>query len=193
MMKADGTDKFERIPLVPAGDTSAFQGILFDLKQHIEYYIEADGVKSPSYRMTVVELPAVAKLELQYVFPAYTGLPPQTFEDGGDVAALKGTTVRVKITPTMPTPGGDLKLDPGAAKGLTTQPDGTLTGEFKIDQDGFYHVELVGPSGERVTASPKFTIDALEDQPPSVSFERPQARRAGEPGRRGPAARACRR
>ena len=45
-------------------------------------------MKSPTYSMTVVELPAVDTLELEYVFPAYTGLPPQKVEVGGDVAAL---------------------------------------------------------------------------------------------------------
>src|SRR6185295_1968339 len=57
---------------------------------------------------------------------------------------------------------------------LTTQADGTLTGSFKIADDGFYHVELAGPRGEKVTASPKFTIDAIDDQPPTVTFEKPK-------------------
>src|SRR5207344_861696 len=40
--------------------------------------------------------------------------------------------------------------------------------------DGYYHVELIGPHGEKVTASPKYTIDAIEDQPPTVTFEKPR-------------------
>ena len=84
---------------------------------------------SPTYTMTLVELPAVETLELEYVFPAYTGLPPQTVESGGDVAALRGTEVRVRVKPTMTTPGGALALDPGApvAPGHAGA-DGTLTG-----------------------------------------------------------------
>ena len=31
-----------------------------------------------------------------------------------------------------------------------------------------------GPRGEKVTASPKFTIDAIDDQPPTVTFEKPK-------------------
>ena len=72
-------------------------------------------MKSPTYTMKVVELPAVETLELEYVFPAYTGLPPQKVESGGDVAALRGTEVRVRVKSTMATPGGALALDPGAA------------------------------------------------------------------------------
>jgi hypothetical protein len=169
-----GETKYERMPLVSTGDAESFEGMLFDLEKPIEYYVEADGVKSPTYSMTIVELPAVAKMELEYVFPAYTGLPPQTIEGGGDVAAIAGTEVRVRITSTMATAAGRLKLDPGALAALTPQADGTLAGSFKIAQDGYYHIELDGPRGENVTASPKYTIDVIEDRPPTVSFEKPR-------------------
>src|SRR5262249_42190248 len=85
-----------------------------------------------------------------------------------------GTEVRVHVTPTMATSGGRLQLEPAATDALTSQADGTLTGSFKIDKDGFYHVELDGPRGEHVNASPKYTVDMIEDQPPTVSFDKPK-------------------
>ncbi len=148
--------------------------MLFNVSKPIEYYVDSDGVRSPTYSMKVVNLPAVENLELEYVFPAYTGLPPQKVESGGDVAALRGTEVRVRVKPTMATATGRLQLDPQSSAELKGEADGTLAGSFKIDQDGFYHVELDGPRGEHVTASPKFTVDAIEDQPPAVSFEKPK-------------------
>src|SRR4029079_18360424 len=150
----EGTGTFERMPLVATADPNSFEGMLFDVKKPIQYYVEADGVKSETYKMDLVELPAVDKLELEYVYPSYTGLPPQKVEAGGDVAALRGTEVRVRITPTMKTPSGRRQLEPTAASQLAAQPDGVLTGSFKIDQDGFYHVELAGPHGEQGPASP---------------------------------------
>ena len=56
--------------------------------------------------MTVLDLPTVGKLELEYHFPAYTGLPVQKVDAGGDVAALRGTEVWMKVTPTMASPAG---------------------------------------------------------------------------------------
>jgi hypothetical protein len=149
--------------------------MLFDVKASLTYYVEADGVKSPTYTMKVVELPAVSGIEMEYVYPAYTGLPPQKVEVGGDVAALAGTEVRLKITSTMKTAGGRVQLEPSAVEGLTVAPDGTtLTGSFKILKDGYYHVELDGPEGEKVAASPKFTIDVIEDRAPTVSIDKPK-------------------
>ena len=85
--------------------------MLFHLDKGTEYYVEANGVRSPTFTMTVVDLPTVGKLELEYHFPAYTGLPAQKVDVGGDVAALRGTEVLVKITPTMASPGGKILVN----------------------------------------------------------------------------------
>ena len=41
--------------------------------------------------MHAAELPYVKQLEMEYVFPAYTGLAPRKIENGGDIAVLQGT------------------------------------------------------------------------------------------------------
>ena len=174
MVKAEGETEYTRLALLATGDPNAFEGMLFDVKKPVDYYVESDDVRSSTYHMKVVELPAVGKLELEYVFPAYTGLAPQKVESTGDVAALRGTEVRVHITPTMPSPSGRLQVEPGGAPELKAESDGTLTGSFKIDQDGFYHVELDAANGAHVAASPKYTVDMIEDQPPSVRFDKPK-------------------
>ena len=56
-------------------------------------------------------MPYVERLELEYHFPAYTGLEPQKIEDGGDIAVLRGTEVRLRVFPTMKTPGGRVALN----------------------------------------------------------------------------------
>ncbi len=167
---------FERLPLVRSensNESNKYEGMLFDLAGPIDYFVEAEGVKSPTYTLKVVDLPYVQKLELELHFPAYTGLAPRKIEDGGDLAVLKGTEVRVKVTPTMAARGGQILLHDEQKVPLATAADNTLTGAFKADKDGFYRFELDAPSGERVSASPQYTIDVLTDQPPSVSIAKP--------------------
>ena len=67
-------------------------------------------MRSGTYTLKVVELPYVQHLELEYHFPAYTGLPPQKVEEGGDIAVLKGTEVRLRAVPTMAAKGGEIVL-----------------------------------------------------------------------------------
>src|SRR5580765_2213321 len=173
MARSSKGAQFERIPLVAGADPAAFEGMLFHLEKGTEYYVEATGVKSPTYSISVLDLPTVGKLELEYHFPAYTGLPVQKIDVGGDVAAIRGTEVWLKVTPTMSAPDGKIVVNDADGGRLAKQADGTLTGKFTIKDEGFYRIGLTGPHGEQVDASQKYTIDVLKDQPPVVSFNKP--------------------
>ncbi len=176
MMRTDPGGSFERVPLIPSTTeehAGGFEGVLFHLEKPIEYYVESNGVLSPKFRLEVVDLPTVQQLDLEYRFPAYTGLQPRKVDGGGDVAAIRGTDVLLTITPTMKAPSGRIVLNDGNALPLTVQGDGTLTGSFAIKQQGYYKIELTGPHGEKVDASPQYTIDVIDDQAPSVRFSKP--------------------
>jgi hypothetical protein len=171
MIRKSADAPFERTPLVRSGNK--YEAMLFDLATPIDYFVEAGGVKSSTYTLKIVDLPYVQKLELEYHFPAYTGLAPRKIEDGGDIAVLSGTEVRVRITPTMTAKGGQVVVHDKASSPLTPAGDGSFTTSFKVDRDGFYRVELDAPTGERVNASPQYTIDVLTDQAPVVSISKP--------------------
>jgi hypothetical protein len=172
MMRATPDGSFDRVPLIAAAQPGAFEGMLFHLEKPTEYYIESNGVRSGKFMLTVVDLPTVKDLDLEYRFPAYTGLSPRK-ADGGDVAAIRGTDVVLHVVPTMTTPDGKILLSDGGAMPLTRQADGSLTGSFPIKGQGFYRIELTGPHGEKVEASPQYTIDVIDDQPPAVHFTKP--------------------
>ena len=163
---------FEHVPMVFNQDTKSFDGMLFDLPTTIDYFIESGGVKSEVFTMHAADLPYVKQLEMEYVFPAYTGIAPRKIENGGDIAVLQGTRVRMRITPTMKSPSGRILVD-GAPIALA-QDNGVFTGELTVNKDGFYRVELQGgPENKLVNASPQYTIDVLEDQAPTVSIAKP--------------------
>ena len=181
MRSAGAGDTFERLPLIPvendAGETVAgtYEVLLFDLQDAVDYLVESTGVESATYTLDVLDLPYVERLELEYHFPAYTGLEPRLVEQGGDIAVLRGTEVRLRAVPTMGTTGGMLIFDDddGETLDLAVAEDGSLTASFMVEEEGFYRVDLMAPAGDLVTASPQYTIDVLTDQPPSAMFIRP--------------------
>jgi len=107
MIRKSQTAAFERVPLIRTEDK--YEGTLFDVAAPIEYFVEAVGVRSPVYTIKVADMPYVQKLELEYHFPAYTGLQPRKIEDGGDIAVLRGTEIRVRAVTTMPASGGGVR------------------------------------------------------------------------------------
>ena len=172
-MREGTSDSFERLTLLPAGEPGEYEVLLFDVQDRTEYFVEALGVQSGTFALDVTDLPYVQRLEHEYFFPAYTGLEPRVVEDGGDIAVLQGTEVRLRVFPTMRTTGGQLVLDEETRTELVLQPDGSLTGALVVEDEGFYRIDLLSPDGDLVTASPQYTIDVLTDQPPAVMFVDP--------------------
>jgi hypothetical protein len=171
MIRKSQNAAFERVPMVRNDQT--YEGTLFDFASPVEYFVEAVGVMSPHFTLKVADMPYVQKLQLEYHFPAYTGLQPRKIEDGGDIAVLKGTEIWVKAMPTMRAAGGGVVIDDKNQIPMNVENDGSLTAKFVADHDGFYRIDLDAPGGPRVNGSPKYSIDVLEDRPPVVSFTKP--------------------
>src|SRR5687767_12664026 len=168
-----GTGDPERIAMPRSADSAQFTIRLFDLDQQTEYYIEAGPVRSPAFRIAVADLPSVKRIDLEYRYPEYTRLSPHRVEDGGDVAAVRGTRVRVDITPTIATTAGRIVLDGKDTIPLAPADSGRLAGEITVSRSGFYKVELADAAGRHVPASLDYAIDMLDDGAPSVSITKP--------------------
>jgi len=157
---------------------NAFQYAFHDVRENIRYYVEAVGVRSPEYRLSVADVARVQRIDLKYRFPAYTGLPERLEPDSGDVRAVKGTQVEFTVHTDIPADAGDLLLDSGRGIPLRASGDRRLTGTLVVEESGLYHVRL-GRRGEapaspiRARASDDYVIDALPDQPPVVAIRRP--------------------
>ena len=171
-VRAPGDTAFERLPMA-RGPDGAYGYLLYDLEEDTDYFIEAEGVRSEIFSLTVAELPYVGRLDLELDFPDYTGLDTRTIENGGDVTALRGTTVGLVVTPTLPVDGGAVVVDGSAPIPLEVGEDGALRGAFEVRADGFYHITLDGPTGEPLEASPRYVIDALSDGAPIVTVPEP--------------------
>ena len=163
---------FQRLSMLPSVE-GGFEVMLLSVAEPTDYFVEANGVRSPTFAIDVDDLPYVDRLDLTYYFPRYTGLPARVVEDGGDVAALAGTVVELRIAPTIPAPGGRLLMDGEMGEELSVEEDGTLVARFTVRENGFYSIELARDNGEMVPASPEYNIDVLTDQDPGIRFSRP--------------------
>ena len=83
----------------------------------------------------------------------------------------KGTDVKFTITPTMATKGGQVVLGEKETVPLAVNADGTLSANFTAQHDGFYRIELDSPAGERLTASPQYTVDLLRTRADGQAVE----------------------
>ena len=173
VLRADTASEWIRLPMLRDSAAAEFTSRLFDLTSATEYYVEANEIKSKVHHLTITNLPAVQKFALELRFPAYTGLPAEQIEPGGDVAAVRGTTVIVRATTSQPVKGGSIRLDDGSTVALTADATGRLSGAFKVIRDGFYRLDLVAEDGTPVPGAIQYVVEALEDRAPTVRIEEP--------------------
>src|SRR5512146_1351785 len=172
LVRAADSVAWTRLPMTPdSAGRYAFR--MFDIGTKTQYAVEANGVRSTTYTIDVANLPYVKQMDLQYRYPAYTQLPPLDVDSTGDIAALKGTMVRIRVAPTIPTAGGRVVVDTGDTLKLVPSADGKLMAMMRVDKPGFYKIELQGPDGRMVTGSLDYTIDVLPDRAPTVQFTKP--------------------
>ena len=185
--RVDGAPLWESIPMLPDPEDGVFRHLLLGVPEATDYYVDADGVLSPTFRIEVEDVPYVARIGLTYRYPAHTGLGPREVEDGGDIAAVVGTVVELQVIPTVPAAAGVLRLEPGGIEipledgGGGGDPDAPRTGagaevleaSLTLAEPGSYRVALAGPDGSLRTASRDYLVEVLEDLPPIVRFLRP--------------------
>src|SRR5580700_2573045 len=84
------SSKWEAIAMQPtaAGDfAGGYQFLFAGLPENVEYYVTAGAMASKHFNIRVTDLPAVKQIRVTYHYPAWTGMPPEVEERGGDLRA----------------------------------------------------------------------------------------------------------
>ena len=175
------SSKWEEIAMQPkaAGSFAGGYEFLFaGLPENVEYYVTAGAMTSKRFNIRVTDLPSVKQIRVTYHYPAWTGMPPEVEERGGDLRAVIGTQAELEISTDRPLPGSQIQLDNGQQIQLTTSqqlPGGRNSvyhGVVKMDRDGVYHVAGI-EQGQPVRVSEDFFIEARKANPPQISLARP--------------------
>ena len=166
------TSKWEQAPMLPRANGSDYEYLFATLAEPVEYYAEAGGVKSKTYRLDVADMPGIKHLKVTYHFPSVLGLPDATEDPGGDLRAVAGTVAELTVETDRPLKNGTIDLDDGSHVALEPQSGNTLIAKVAIQKDGMYHFAATD-QGQSVRLSEDYFIEAQEDNPPSVKIVRP--------------------
>ena len=148
------SSKWEEIAMQPKAAGSfagGYQFLFAGLPENVEYYVTAGAMTSKHFNIRVTDLPAVKQIRVTYHYPAWTGMPSEIEERGGDLRAVIGTEAELEVSTDRPLQGGQIQLDNGQQIQLTGGQNNVYHGTVKMDQDGVYHVAGVeaGPARSR--------------------------------------------
>ena len=165
-------DDFQGQVMEPAKAKSDFRFSIFNIQDSMEYFVESNSVRSEVYKLNVVDLPFVKQLDLSLNFPAFTNLPTKAVEDGGDIAALKGTVATVTAKLTGKVRAARIVFADGKKTDMQLQGS-DYVGQLTVSGDTSYYIELVSVDGEAYRGSNEYDVTLLSDQPPVISFDKP--------------------
>jgi hypothetical protein len=169
------SSRWDAIAMQPkaAGSFAGGYEFLFGgLAENVEYYVTAGAMSSKHFRIRVTDLPAVKQIRVTYHYPAWTGLPAEVEERGGDLRAVIGTEAELEVSTDRPLEGGQIQLDSGQKIRLLGGTNNLYRGTIKMDRDGVYHVAGI-EEGQTVRVSEDFFIEARKANPPQISLVRP--------------------
>jgi hypothetical protein len=167
--------KWEETAMLPkaAGSFAGGYEFLFaGLPENVEYYVTAGAMTSKHFQIRVTDLPMVKQIRVTYHYPAWTGMPPEVEERGGDLRAVTGTEAQLDVSTDRPLAGGQIQLDNGQQIHLTGGQNNVYHATVKMDSDGVYHVAGV-EQGQPVRISEDFFIEARKANPPQITLVRP--------------------
>jgi len=169
------SSKWEEIAMQsrPSGSFAGGYEFLFaGLPENVEYYVTAGAMTSKHFNIRVSDLPAVKQIRVTYHYPAWTGMPAEIEERGGDLRAVIGTEAELEVSTDRPLQGAQIQLDNGQKIQLAGGQNNVYRGAVKMDQDGVYHVAGLA-DGQPVRVSEDFFIEARKANPPQIALVRP--------------------
>jgi hypothetical protein len=154
-------------------DTLIFDYTFEEIRHDFEYFVEVGDLRSPMYKVAVVDKPRINNIKLSYFYPKYTRLSPVVIdENDGTVQALKGTEVKLEALANKPVAEAEVVFENGSSQKLKVDSN-QLSGTFPVDRDGSYHISVVDAIGHRNPDPIEYRIMMMEDLPPSIRIVKP--------------------
>ena len=175
------------VPFRPAARAiaAAVGGIAAIIVAVVASPVVARGMRTLVHRPSLFEgaaisaVPLVGDVRITYSYPAYTGLPPRTVEGStGDVAAVKGTRVRIETHPLRSARKALLLLGENGEKGEigASLSGNTLIADLTLNEDAAYRFWLEPPLGRAVREARSHHLTVEPDAAPRVDILGPADR-----------------
>jgi hypothetical protein len=172
-LQAEASKPWNESIMEPDRQGGGFHYLLIDVGSSLRYYAESNGVRSPIHSVKVMDLARVERIDVQYNFPAYAGMAPQIAENEGDISALKGTKIDLKIHCSRPAHSAHLLFDDQTTLELSPSGAQDFSGSFSLRRSGSYLVWIAESREKNHAGSSEYEIEAIEDTPPKVVISRP--------------------
>ena len=179
LLQVESSGEWRDLEMQPVED--GFQFDFASILESFRYRVVAARARSAEYAVDALVVPHVDRIDVEYDYPAFTGLDRRVELDGGDIYAPAGTGVTLIVHADKPVADGAMVLADGSRIAFTARDEVTLTGVFEVSADDTYRVALSDADGLSNPGEMQYFIRAIDDRSPDVRILRPEGDRSVTP------------
>jgi len=153
-IRDSGAGAWRSNPMLATSESAGFGLQLSSVRESVEYYVEADGIRSPVAHVNVVDLPGVRNIRVSYPHD------PSREGTAGDIVAPAGTIANIEIETDRPMTGGQFILEEDNPIALPPTRDNKTSASLRVLRDDGYRVSILY-DGEPVPVSDEHAIEVL--------------------------------
>ncbi len=142
------------------------------VRNSFKYYAASENIKSGIYSIEVIDRPIVKTLDIKVTSPSYSKIAQTEQKDNGNVTALLGSVVDLKISSTKILKSAKLEFGDTTKQNLQIKGQ-YAAGKFKIKKDNNYRIILTDENDNQNLSPINYTIKALYDAYPSIDIIEP--------------------
>lgn len=151
-------------------DAGKFLYRLPDVTEEVEYTVYAGDARSRTFKVGVIYVPTIERVDVTYRYPEYAGLDDKKVENTtGDLEAVEGSMAFIRAECSKPVSFATYEAGRGPAR-ITTERT-VLTWTMHISQTGTYTLKLRDEN--HYENSYTYHVTALKDKAPRVVITRP--------------------
>jgi hypothetical protein len=169
-----GSDVWKKETMPRGIDQVEYLYQFVSIQKPVTYYIEFKELVSPEYSISLYEFPKVTRIDLEYTYPSYTGMPKKSEENTGNIRGLKGSDVTLTVRTTGTVEKAELVLDETKYLPLAPQGGGIFSGTIKIKEQGTYYVNLTDSEKKNNKFPDEYLISPVEDELPLITIIDPK-------------------
>ncbi len=143
------------------------------LVEDADFFVLGGDFKSPNLKISVLDLPRIIDVSLNYKFPSYTRLAPQRVErNDGNIDAIYGTKVTIEALASKKVIKGEIILSDSIH--IPMKCDGrTAKGTITVRKNGSYIMQVWDSDGSSDPQPPRYAIRVQQDEAPVVQITLP--------------------
>ena len=170
-LQTDSAD-WRRVPMTSEGADNTYVYFLATVKKDVSYYVDIGVKRSDQHRISVFDRPRVEQIDVDYVYPDYTGLKDKTVKDNGDVIAPQGTRIRLRADFNKAVKKGAIHFGDGTTLDLAANGT-TASGSFMVTKDATYTIKIIDAEQMENEDPYEYFVRSQPDIPPTVTLIRP--------------------